>query len=127
MLRTPSYINNAATLAQFRTNCKPYRTYGAYVSAYYRQKPHCCVAARFAAILAIVACRRHVGRVLRPPMRSRVLFTPAMRLFGGDPSVALRVYRLQIARMVDLGGCPAPAARLGLADDVMHLVGRCES
>lgn len=59
-------------------------------------------------------------------MRSRVLFTPAMSLFGGEFVVALRVYRLQIARMVDLGLCPAPAARLGLADDVMHLVGRCE-
>ena len=40
--------------------------------------------------------------------------------------MALCVDCLQIARVVDLGGCPAPATRLGLADDVMHLVGRCE-
>lgn len=47
-------------------------------------------------------------------------------LFGGEFGVTLLVYRLQIARMVDLGGCPAPAARLGLADDVMNLVGWCD-
>ena len=40
--------------------------------------------------------------------------------------MALTVYRLQIARMVDLGRCPAALPRLGLADDVVNLVGRCE-
>ena len=53
-------------------------------------------------------------------------FNPSMSLFGGEFGMALCVDSLQIARMVDLGGCPAPAARLGLADDVMHLVSRCE-
>lgn len=38
--------------------------------------------------------------------------------------MALRVDRLQIARMVDLGLCPAAQLRLGLADDVVNLVGR---
>lgn len=40
--------------------------------------------------------------------------------------MALRVDSLQIARMVDLGLRPAALPRLGLADDVVYLVGRCE-
>lgn len=40
--------------------------------------------------------------------------------------MALRVDCLQIARMVNLGLRPAALSRLGLADDVMNLVGRCE-
>lgn len=38
--------------------------------------------------------------------------------------MALRVDRLQIARMVDLGLRPAAQVAFGLADDVVHLVGR---
>src|SRR5574340_925239 len=45
-------------------------------------------------------------------------------LFGGNPSVALAVDGLQIARMVYLGLRPAAQPRLGLADDVVNLVGR---
>lgn len=41
--------------------------------------------------------------------------------------MALRVDCLQIARMVHLGLRPAALPRLGLADDVVNLVGRCEA
>lgn len=44
-------------------------------------------------------------------------------LFGGEFGVAIAVDRLQIARMVDLGLRPAAQPRLGLADDVVNLVG----
>lgn len=54
----------------------------------------------------------------------RPVLPPAVRLFCSDASVALRVDRLQIARMVDLVGCPAPHTRLGFADDVVDLGGR---
>lgn len=81
---------------------------------------------QFAAILAIVAPVGGVGRVLRPPEPSRGLITPSMSLFGGDTSVAFPAYRLQIARMVYLGLRPAALPRLGLADDVVNLVGWCE-
>lgn len=40
--------------------------------------------------------------------------------------MALAVDRLQVARAVDLVRRPAPLTRLGLADDVVNLVGRCE-
>ena len=40
--------------------------------------------------------------------------------------MTIAVDRLQVARMVDFSRRPAALPRLGLADDVMHLVGRCE-
>lgn len=49
-----------------------------------------------------------------------------MRLFSGDSGMAIAIDRLQIARMVDLVRRPAPGARLGLADDMVHLIGNSE-
>lgn len=52
------------------------------------------------------------------------LLRAAMSLFRRDPSVAFPVDCLQIARMVYLGLRPAAQPSLGLAYDVVNLVGR---
>lgn len=41
--------------------------------------------------------------------------------------MALAVDSLQVARMVNLGLRPATLPRLGLADDMVNLVGRCDA